>query len=341
MAAAGSLTLMGRRSLASKTASELQARFGDSPFTVDEAREAGITPGRLRAAVAAGTLAHPHRGMYCVAESGAGSPPPDPVLAARVVASRFPEGAVSHATAAFVHDLPVPHRQQGGSHVTLPGSRARVSGSVTLHASPLLTHHVTVVGGTRVTTLARTAIDVARTSTVAESLICMDAVLRRQVNRLREEDHYLRLAVRDPHLVDRAVATVDQVLGDMRGWPGTRTAATALSWADAAAESPLESLSRGILLAHGVPRPVCGLPLVGADGATYWADMAWVDHRVLGECDGLIKYAQPEVLYREKLRQEALERAGWRVVRWTHADITRTPAQVVERVLHALDRRAA
>jgi len=47
------------------------------------------------------------------------------------------------------------------------------------------------------------------------------------------------------------------------------------------------------------------------------------------------------VLYREKLRQEAIEQAGWRVVRWTYNDILRSPLRVVERVVRAMGMRAA
>lgn len=332
---------MGRRSLASQTALTLQARLGSTPFTLAEARAAGVTPSQLRAAVAAGTLVHPHRGMYCVAGPGSPSLPLDPTIAARAVAHRLPNSAVSHSSAALLHGLPVPRRHESGSHVTLPGSRARVSGTVTLHASPLPVHHATVVGGTRVTTLARTAIDIARSARVPEALICMDATLRRLIDQACGGGLSLRMEVHDPDLIGAAYAHVLEVLEDMRGWPGTRNARRALEMADPAAESALESESRGVLIEQGVPRPECGFPVEGADGRTYWADMVWEDRRVIGECDGLIKYSQPEVLYREKLRQEALERAGWRVVRWTHADIARTPTRVAERVLHALGQQAA
>ena len=83
---------------------------------------------------------------------------------------------------------------------------------------------------------------------------------------------------------------------------------------------------------------MCGYPIEGADGRTYWADMAWHGGRVIGECDGLVKYADPQALYAEKLRQEAIENAGSRVVRWTRTEVLRSPDRLAERVLCALAR---
>jgi hypothetical protein len=53
------------------------------------------------------------------------------------------------------------------------------------------------------------------------------------------------------------------------------------------------------------------------------------EFRTLGEFDGKIKYGrllkpgeQPgDVVWREKLREDALRRLGWEVVRWTWAEL--------------------
>lgn len=57
---------------------------------------------------------------------------------------------------------------------------------------------------------------------------------------------------------------------------------------------------------------------------------------VIGECDGALKYSQPDALYREKLRQEALEQTGWRVIRWGYADILRHRGRLLDRLGWAL-----
>lgn len=55
-------------------------------------------------------------------------------------------------------------------------------------------------------------------------------------------------------------------------------------------------------------------------------DFAWPRFRVVGEFDGAVKYTgSPEevarVVMAEKHRQQAIEDAGWRVVRWTWRDL--------------------
>lgn len=97
-------------------------------------------------------------------------------------------------------------------------------------------------------------------------------------------------------------------------------------------------MTRACFLPAGLPRPEVGYPVLGADGRRYWADLAWPDLRVLGEADGYGKYADIAARHAEKDRQEALERAGWRVVRWTWSELDRTPHLVTARVAAALER---
>jgi very-short-patch-repair endonuclease len=57
------------------------------------------------------------------------------------------------------------------------------------------------------------------------------------------------------------------------------------------------------------------------------------------EADGALKYrGDANALWKEKRRQEALERAGWVVVRVTWNDVLREPRQTAERVRAALGR---
>ena len=89
-----------------------------------------------------------------------------------------------------------------------------------------------------------------------------------------------------------------------------------------------------------------GLPtaepqLIVCDGSGRFvarADFGWPLIGVVGECDGLSKYRDSDVLTAEKLRQESLEQLGLVVVRWTWEDITRRPFQVQARIKQAFDR---
>lgn len=332
---------MGRRSLAQDTAEFLAGLFGPFPFTLHEATTAGLPVDRLYRAVRAGSVRRLSSGVYLATtereEVAWESQARDSTNRARGAALALPGCAVSASSAALVQGLPVPLSGLALGHVTDPGGRAGMRRGVLVHSAALPQHHVTVIDGLRVTTPARTALDIARMASLPEALICMDAVLRRYIDQARECGLPLRMAVHDPALIEAARSRVATVLADMHGWPGTRRAHLALQLADPAAESALESESRGVLIERGVPRPECGFPIVGADGRTYWADMAWREGRVIGECDGLVKYADHRALYGEKLRQEAIENAGSRVIRWTRADIVRSPDRLAGRVLRALD----
>ena len=334
---------MGRRSLAQDTAEFLACTFGTIPFSLREAVAAGLPLDRLYRAARAGSVRRLSLGVYVVALQETPDEPTWEVQArhsteeARGAALVLPGSAVSANSAALVQGLPVPLRRLASGHVTDPGRRAGLRRGVHVHSAALPEHHVTLISGVRVTTPERTAVDIARTTSLPEALICMDAVLRRFIDHACEGQLPLRMAVHDPALIEAARSRVATVLADMHGWPGTRRAHLALQFADPAAESALESESRGVLIERGVPRPECGFPIVGADGRTYWADMAWREGRVIGECDGLVKYADHRALYGEKLRQEAIENAGSRVLRWTRADIVRSPDRLAGRVLRALD----
>lgn len=233
-----------------------------------------------------------------------------------------PGACASHETAALVHSLPTlrPHARVhiSGSH--LHGS---VSGrQVALHGVDIPSWQRADIDGLAVTSLARTAVDCARAPSLAVGLVVADAAVRRILLNRRANEGDARAVVLDPAYRTAAMAELERVICHQSWTPMIRNARRTLKLCDPAAESAHESRSRAFLLESGVPSPVCGLPVVGADGRTYWADMAWPVHGVLGECDGLGKYVSPEVLRREKLRQEALEQAGWRVIRWTWHDLT-------------------
>jgi len=109
----------------------------------------------------------------------------------------------------------------------------------------------------------------------------------------------------------------------------------ALLFADPAAESVLESLSRVAIHDCGIPAPRCGVPLVGDDGRTYWVDMYWDKQRIIGEADGALKYNDPSAVVFEKRRQEALEGRGYRFVRWGWPEVVPHSEVMARRIRRA------
>jgi very-short-patch-repair endonuclease len=168
-----------------------------------------------------------------------------------------------------------------------------------------------------VTTPARLVVDLARSRPRRTALVVVDASLNRNLVTTEE---------------------LRQVTADCCRWPGIRRARTLVEFADAGAESPLESLARLLLADHGVPAPRTQVPISDGDGWTARVDFLWEAERVVGEADGLNKYADADVLRTEKLREEHLSELGYSVVRMTWHQVTREPERTAARVLSALRR---
>ena len=164
--------------------------------------------------------------------------------------------------------------------------------------------------GLRVTNPARTVVDVCRVVPFADAFVTADAAFRKEL------------------------VTGDEcraVLGGLGDVNFRRRTAHVLDFADAGAESSFESISRGHLLAEGVPPPK--LQWWVGDGEDIWfrPDMLWWEWGVVGEADGRIKYQAPDVVWKEKLRQEWMESQRLAVVRWISPEIRGSPESVANR----------
>jgi len=227
----------------------------------------------------------------------------------------------SHDTAMTVLGLPSLPGRAPTLHITRPDLRAtRLEAGVHHHAASLPGDHVVTLDGLRVTSPARTALDVARTVDDDAGIVAMDAVLRRGIPRSE------LLAV---HTYCRA-------------WDGARRAGRLLPLADGRAESAGESLLRLRVVSRGLPPPDVQLVIVhGAFVAR--SDLGWRDRRTLLEFDGRIKYGVPdgtsaaaagEIVWQEKRREDRLRDLGWEVVRATWADLY-DPAPLMDRLSRA------
>jgi hypothetical protein len=162
-----------------------------------------------------------------------------------------------------------------------------------------------LVHGLRVTSVARTVIDLARTSSLPTAVAAADCALR------------YGLCTRS-----QLRAEADAVPGRVRGRP---TAGLVVDLADGDSMSAGESLSRVQMFRLGIPRPRLQAKHSDAAGLIGYVDFDW--DGVVGEFDGKVKYgiapdADPEeaarILWREKRREDRL-RVDSRVARWTWA----------------------
>lgn len=285
-------------------------------LTRAQARDCGLAERDVRRFV--------RRRAWTVARYGVVSPLPaaatgpsgaGPEVAATGAALVWTDTAISHASAAAVQSLPI-LRAPGPPTLTADHPhRACSRADVRLHIAGLPDVDRTTWFGSPVTTPARTVVDLARSRGVASGLVAADAVLREGLASYEE-------------LCD--------VVDRQSGWPGVRAARRAVRLADDRAESPLESLARLLLFSAGLPIPELQ-PRVETAGGRYRVDMLYPRERVVIELDGLLKYrVDPHALVEEKLRQEALERAGYRVIRLLWDDVVRHPARTLARVRAAL-----
>ena len=161
--------------------------------------------------------------------------------------------------------------------------------------------------------MARTALDLAIGRPLPESLVVLDAAAAR--------------------LGPRALMAAYDRIGRVRG---IGDLARAIRLADGRSESPLESASRGVMIDARLPRPELQQWVTDDDGRSWRVDFLWRGHRVIGEADGWVKYETIEDLRAEKVREDALRRAGWTIVRWTSDELWSTPMLVIARIARAL-----
>ncbi|QDP96230.1 type IV toxin-antitoxin system AbiEi family antitoxin domain-containing protein [Microlunatus elymi] len=238
------------------------------------------------------------------------------------------DACVSHLSAAVIHDLPVPPGL-GAVHVTRSrqSGQGRVSENVHVHGAPLADSDLAVVDGILVTSIARTVIDSARMLPVGRGVAMADAAL------------HLELTNKDE------LATVSSALGRRVGMPRARRV---IELADERSESPGESLSRIGFLENHIPAPDLQRELFDDDGSLVArVDFDWDRYRLVGEFDGKIKYGRAlrpgvpieEIVYEEKLREDAIRELDRGVLRWTWADIF--SGRMLEKVRRAIDRAAS
>jgi hypothetical protein len=207
---------------------------------------------------------------------------------------------IGYTSAALAHGLPtvggVPALVQV---IAAPGGWTGLRNGVRYRRARLVEDDVHT-SGARVTSIPRTVVDVARTTSLADGLAVGDAALR---------------------LHDLPVADAWAVLARLGRVRGCRRAARALAHLDARRETALESLSWARFIEWRLPLPDMQHEVVDDDGLVGRVDFWWPNHRIVGEADGRLKYATAEDLYAEKRREDRLRAAGLRVVRWGWADL--------------------
>ena len=217
-----------------------------------------------------------------------------------------PRAYFSHFSAAVLHGLPLmPVRLREVTVVRTGGGHGSIHPTIHARAGVLTPAEIIEIDGVGVTSLVRTACDLARLLPFPEGVMLLDAALRAGCE--REELH-----------------------ARTQGGRGCRIAARAIAFSDGDAESPGESLSRVRMFEAGLAMPALQVPIFDDTGQFVGrSDFYWDHARAVGEFDGRVKYDElvesrsdlAKVVMAEKQREQAIRDTGIQVVRWTWPDL--------------------
>jgi hypothetical protein len=269
-------------------------------FTLAEARAAGVTSEQLRSKQWR-RIAY---GIYAPTTM-----PDDPLALLSAIARRLPPAAAfSGGSAAWLDGVDVPPCQP--IDVTIPPECgvSAVAG-VRVRRAALAAGEVVVRRGLRVTIIERTLADLAWRLPLVDAVVVTDMAL-----------HTGRVTV--PRLQDW--------IAGHRGVKGIRFLRCVTELAEPAAESPMESRLRLLLVRGGLPPPEAQVNLYDRDGRFLGrTDLYYRGPNLAIEYDG---ETHRERRLADNRRQNAILAAGINLLRFSAADVYGPPFVVVAQV---------
>jgi very-short-patch-repair endonuclease len=197
----------------------------------------------------------------------------------------------------------------------LHDNRHRQAG-ITARGDRIEDDEIEVVGGIRVTSAARTALDLGCWYSTTTAVAGIDALARE---------------------TDIKAADVELLAERYPGRRGIVRAREAISLFDGGAQSPKESWLRIVLVQNGLPKPRTQIPVANEFGEVFaYLDMGWDDVKVAVEYDGDHHRTDRQQYGWDIRRSELLQRRGWIVVRVLGGD---RPAEIIRRVRAARSSR--
>ncbi|PPG26332.1 hypothetical protein C5E10_17100 [Pseudoclavibacter sp. RFBG4] len=305
------------------------------PFSVGDGRLAGLTAGQLNSA----EFTSPHRGvrMRGIATT--------PLEIAQAFVPRLRErSALGGVTAARVWGLPVPCRLDGDStvHVLVPAGRNRPAGrgirSRSIHEQ---FWDARDLQGAPVASPALTWATAARHLEVSELVVLGDALVATSTN-------YERL-VRPNTPPDGArtappLASLEELAGIANAW-GNREGGASLRIAAArircGVESPMETWTRLVIVAAGLPEPEVGVEVWNGPEFVGRVDLAYRAQRIAIEYEGDHHRTDKRQWRKDIGRVNRLQEIDWFAIRATAAQLWPTPTRFVDQVRAALQRAEA
>jgi Protein of unknown function (DUF559)/Transcriptional regulator, AbiEi antitoxin len=268
----------------------------------------GLSTSAIGRRVKGGRLHRRYRGVYTVGHRRTGI---EGAWWAAVLAYA-PDGVLSHLAAGAAWAI----ARSSALHVTvLQNDRAHRAGITVHHRRSVPPDEVTRRDGLPITTPARTLLDLSASGLNRTRIeLAVDAAERQR-------------------LLD--FADLHELLARYPGRPGTPSLKAVLAeYSDPHdVRSELEALLVELCHARGLPRPSENCSIEGRE-----RDFAWPSRRLVVEADSYAWHRSPAALNADRERDVELTLAGWRVLRFTHAQITRRREWVAHAILDALSR---
>lgn len=283
------------------------ARIGsrqDNVITLEQALDAGLGRGALAHRVKVGAMQRLHAGVYLI-----GPAPPTPMARARAAALAVGgDAVVSHLSAARLFGL-LPDND-GDVDITVAGRNPGRRPGVRRHrVATLPRHHVTNIGGIKVTSIARTIADLAATESV------------------RDTERAFQEALFRDKTIDRAIAAVLQREPRRRG---ARVIRSLLHDPRLTRSEKERRILKLIQQAH-LPKPLTNVPLHG-----YVADVFWPEHKLILEFDGWQGHGHRLAFESNRKRDQVMLAAGLRTLRVTDRQLTNEAIALITRIAQTL-----
>jgi hypothetical protein len=279
-----------------QTRTALPHSLKSAPFTIASSRRLGVPDNRLRQA----DVEHVSRGLYRPADWDF-----DLESAARALSGVSPGAWISHVTTARLRGQLLPPWLSDCEelHLSKPRNLPEVRRKGIIgHSVLALDGEVETVDGIRVSTRARTWLDLAQRLNLGD-LVCMG-------------DQLVRLP--RPGLEGRSqpYATIDDLrtmVGRHPNLQGIVRARQALDLMRVGSDSGPETLLRLAMLDSGLPEPELQLPLRPGNPATPTSDLGYRRRRLAIQYDGDHHLLEDQILS-DRRRDRAFEAAGWTVL---------------------------
>src|SRR3954470_4772553 len=271
-------------------------------------RRLGLSDSAISRRTRAGSLHRLHTGVYAVGHTAIG--PRGRWMAA--VLACGPAAALSHRAAGALWEVrPTAFVLVD---VTVPRTGARSRPGLRIHRPRTLgDDEVTSRDGIPVTTPARTALDLAA------------SLSERELQRVLDEAQVRRLAT-----VSALVAVAEAHRGHP-GRGGLRRALPDHTPGTTLTRSELEERFLALCRDHGLPRPEVNARVAGLE-----VDFVFASRRVAVETDGWQFHGHRAAFERDRRRDAALTRAGYRVLRFTHDQVAGEPHVIAATVAAVL-----